>query len=201
MKYQKKDHCTQIYIATILNPWLNKNCECNTANTRVTLCLPLGSTCSVWILPSLRIQCIERHGRISEACSLQQILCIERWCYALFACKFHLDLNRKPILTRIQKRNMNTKQFYTDYTQKMGEIRQWHALFWRLRSPLSHLRSPPPTVLLSPWGAPLLCSCCHRSCAAPWFPAFQVFWTDVTCDVIFQKKNTFRWCTCGFSVH
>lgn len=54
-----------------------------------------------------------------------------------------------------------------------------------------HLRSPPPTVLPSPWGAPLLCSCCHRSCAAPWF---------ATCGVILPQKNTFRWCTCRFSV-
>lgn len=63
---------------------------------------------------------------------------------------------------------MNTNQVYTDYIQKNGEIRQWHALSWRLQTTL-HLRSPPPTVLLSPWGAPLLCSCCHRSCAAPWY--------------------------------
>ena len=92
------------------------------------------------------------------------------------------------------RQDMNTNQFYTDYTQKNGEIRQWHALLWRLQTTL-HLRSPPPTVLLSPWGAPLLCSCCHRSCAAPWF---------ATCDVIFQKKKHLSvmhvWSFCEYTI-
>ena len=115
-----------------------------------------------------------------------------------FCIPFPLDLNRKPDTDKNSEKKYEYEPVLPGYTQKMGEIRQGHALFSRLRLPHLHLRSSPPTVLPSPWGAPLLCSCCHRSCAAPWFATFQFFGL-LTCDVI--QKKTPGWCTCGFSVH
>lgn len=155
----------------------------------MTLCLPLGSTCSVWILPSLRIQCIERHGRISEACSLQQILFIERWCYALFACKFHLDLNRKPILTRIQTRY--------EYEPVL------HRLY-----PKNGVNSPMTCLALTPTNhSPSEVTTTYRSAFSMRSSTALFMLPSQLCSALirhmwrhFPKKNTFRWCTCGFSV-